>query len=158
MANIIEKSKSGSVTWYINEETRTVVAKIQCNSFEVLDLVDKVIYQLTESQYSCTPNSPNEVPFYISARGGKRFRIKDYYIGKAQCSPSDKFDVEFGKKLALLRAKQKYHFAVQKILIDYDMFLGNLFEAVACRAEVEIEKVDNVNSAIADALYEIESL
>ena len=33
--------------------------------------------------------------------------IKDKYVGVAKCAPEDTFDKEYGKKLALMRAKAK---------------------------------------------------
>ena len=47
------------------------------------------------------------------------FKIKDTYRGIAKCDPRDTFDVEYGKKLALERAKKKRAKAVNKALDKY---------------------------------------
>lgn len=45
--------------------------------------------------------------------------IKDEYVGVAKCAPEDKFDLEYGKKLALSRAKQKRSKAVNSAIVDF---------------------------------------
>lgn len=44
------------------------------------------------------------------------FLIRDTYIGVARCMPGDSFDVEYGKKLALTRAKIKRGRAINRVI------------------------------------------
>lgn len=44
---------------------------------------------------------------YLARSDTPCFFLKDSFAGVAKCSPEDKFDEEYGKKLALLRAKAK---------------------------------------------------
>ena len=43
-------------------------------------------------------------------------KIPDVFSGVARCAPEDEFDVEYGKKLALIRAKRKRGQAINKSL------------------------------------------
>lgn len=45
-----------------------------------------------------------------------RYLIKDKYVGVARCSAMDEFDVEVGKKVALLKAKKKRAKAINKAI------------------------------------------
>ena len=45
--------------------------------------------------------------------------IDDVFVGVARCASEDKFDLEYGKKLALTRAKTKRGKAVNKAIESY---------------------------------------
>ena len=50
---------------------------------------------------------------------GVEYYISDNYIGIAKCAPEDTWDEEFGKKLALKRAKRKRSNAINNALYRY---------------------------------------
>lgn len=45
--------------------------------------------------------------------------ISDVFVGIAKCAPEDEFDIEFGKKLALTRAKEKRGKAINEVIYNY---------------------------------------
>ena len=100
-----ELSKNGNVVYKIDGENRTIEASISCDvhtpqlmlNDSVLKYIEACGFGLIESAWF----------FY------ERFDINKSYTGKSKCHPEDVFDVEFGKRLALLRAKRKYQRAVE---------------------------------------------
>lgn len=93
---------SGEVRFIVDKEHGVVVCKLTgCKDIAVSRL-DKYMpnydYYLMGS------------PYWINTD------IKDTYTGIARCMPDDEWDEEYGKKLALLRAKQKRGKAVNKVL------------------------------------------
>jgi len=105
-----EVSKSGRVTYCIDEANRTVTATIFCNKDEPYHCVESQLYKsfLAEGAalkwVATIPNAP------------EKYSIKAEYVGKAVCHPGDMFDAEVGKRLALLRAQVKYNRAAYKVL------------------------------------------
>ena len=49
----------------------------------------------------------------------QRYTIDDTFVGVAKCSPEDTFDLEYGRKLALIKAKSKRGAAINKALQRY---------------------------------------
>ena len=47
------------------------------------------------------------------------YKINDLYLGVARCSSEDTFDLEYGKKLALKRAKQNRRQAINYVVRKY---------------------------------------
>ena len=47
------------------------------------------------------------------------YTIDDVFVGVAKCAPDDEFDLEYGKKLALTRAKIKRGRAVNNAIAEY---------------------------------------
>ena len=47
------------------------------------------------------------------------YQLKDCYFGVAKCAPEDEFDAEYGKKLALSRAKIKRNKAITRMIRKY---------------------------------------
>lgn len=48
-----------------------------------------------------------------------RYIIDDVFVGVAHCAPEDKFNLEYGKKLALTRAKAKRGRAINKAVENF---------------------------------------
>lgn len=116
----IEFSKSGNVVYIIDTDAKTVTAKIKCREEEPQNLFD---IQLDKHILGSGLGVVDE-----SDISPAKFRIKREYVGKAKCHPDDTFDVDFGKKLALERAKQKRLIDMEyKFLLIYDWMKG-LFE------------------------------
>ena len=97
---------NNDVQYYINEEKRTVVAIIKCD----INLPNKIFDRVFVNYQGDVKNSPvaNGYCCYND------FCINKRFVGIAKCSPNDTFNVEFGKKLALQRAKVKKAKAVEK--------------------------------------------
>lgn len=82
--------------YFINEEKKTVVCKLEnCFNGLVCDM--------------CRKGYP----------GHPYMEIDDTFVGKAQCSPEDTFDVEVGKQIAYKRAIAKMTKAKKRALIDF---------------------------------------
>ena len=107
----IEYSKSGNVVYHIDSDKRTVTAKIKCSPNDAQDLFDS---QLNKHIFGTgLAVVGDQWTFDYCA---DRVAINKEYVGKAKCHPDDEFDIDFGKKLALIRAKEKYLAAMEKKL------------------------------------------
>ena len=104
----VEHSKSNNVVYYIDDEARTVTAELKCSPYEPQDILDCQIYK-----HLCGYGNGfiDELDYVVN-----KYAINSSYIGKAKCHPDDEFNVEFGKRLALLRAKKKHLNAVERKL------------------------------------------
>ena len=135
--------------------SRTVVARIECVPREPENIIDSIVRRFEESEYVNFPyNSSNACPGTFISSSSECFHIRDYYIGIARCNEGDAFDVEFGKKLALERARKKYHTAVHAQLVKFGMYFGNMFEKIAVRAVQECERIEETYSVIDDLFAE----
>jgi len=105
--NVVTKSKN--VTYYVNREKKTVVAVIKCDALTPLYILDKVFDKL-ENVYG----NHNLLEMSFDNYHVKNALINERYVGIAKCRDSDTFDEEFGKKLALARAKAKKADAVYR--------------------------------------------
>lgn len=76
--------------------------------------------------YNCENIALNRIKKYVPCFNteifAKKYKLKidPVYVGIAKCAPEDEFDVEYGKKLALTRAKQKRCKAINRVI--YDVF------------------------------------
>lgn len=66
------------------------------------------------------------------------YLIDDIFVGVAHCAPEDKFDLEYGKKLALTRAKAKRGRAVNRAI---ESFINNMHLRLLKLAAEGIHKV-----------------
>lgn len=88
-----EQKEGSSITYYINEEKRTVVAKMPLST--VANDIDN----------NCLKKGLKFIPAY---REIKKYPHKNI-IGIAKCAPEDTFDIETGKRIAAARLLQKYY-------------------------------------------------
>lgn len=110
------KDKNSFITYYINEDKKVVIAKININ--DIIIEVNKAL----RVKY---------VNRYIIGEGSRRFKEKfpNYLNGhiyiditaKATCSKDDKFDIEVGKRIARERLLEKFY----KIRLDYLRCIGD---------------------------------
>jgi len=103
--NVVTKSKN--VTYYVNREKKTVVAVIMCNDFIPFYILDKVFDKFEDGN-----GNHNLLKMSFDYRHAHNALVNERYVGVAKCHESDTFDEEFGKKLALARAKAKKAAAV----------------------------------------------
>lgn len=85
---IVETKNKSGITYYIDEENRTVVCKLRGSMFDVKENLF----------LHC-----EQVDFMHN------YWMKDCYVGKAKCSPEDKWDKDTGKRIALCRALVSYY-------------------------------------------------
>lgn len=95
---------SGEVRFFVDKEHGVVVCKLTgCKDIAVSRL-DKYM--------------PNYDYYLIGSPYWLNTDIEDTYTGIARCNPEDEWDEEYGKELALLRAKQKRCKAVNNVLCE----------------------------------------
>lgn len=102
--NKVEHNPNSNVTYYINEEKRTVVAKIVPKATAFIEQIDSVARKMAHTRNTAISPCLSDA---MSYKIYESLLMKRHYTGKAKCSPNDVFDVETGKKLALARAKVK---------------------------------------------------
>lgn len=111
-------SRSGKVTYEINRDERTVVAKIICEKTDPQTVFDCKVARYVDGNGAGL--------LEISRYYEHKYDIDHVYIGKAKCHHGDTFDEEFGMKLALLRAKNKYLKAMYYKLDDMRRWISRL--------------------------------
>lgn len=107
---VVEFSKGKNVKYIINHKTKQIEAHLYVESCEPQDLFDKVLFSCM-SQQKFVPIE--DIDFMDS-----RAFTHPEYVGIAKCHPGDEFDVEFGKKLALARAKKKHNYALTSRFVE----------------------------------------
>lgn len=117
----IENSKGGNVQYLIDEDNRIVNAILYCSYRDPQMLFDKVVKNYIKG---------NGVGPVAVGWDNEKYYINDYYMGTAKCHPDDTFDIDFGKKLALARAKQKYQRAVCKTIFNMHNYVCKLYKAI----------------------------
>lgn len=117
----IERSKGENIQYLIDEDNRIVNAILYCSYRDPQMLFDKVVKNYIKG---------NGVGPVAVGWDNEKYYINDYYIGTAKCHPDDTFDVEFGKRLALARAKQKYQKAVNKSIYEMHKYVGKLYKTI----------------------------
>lgn len=142
--NSIEFSNSGNVVYYIDYNNKLVLARIKCNEDDPQLVFD--------SQFFKQCNGKGLGPLQEMDVAVHKYRIRRDYIGKAKCHPDDEFDVELGKRLALLRAKRKYLRAMENKMALIDTWMTEMCDRThdICRSqyrqwidnETELEKME----------------
>lgn len=111
-----------NVSYIVKADAGVVVAVLKTDPCETID----IFYNTAASANRAIP-ARNRVAFieanYVPSP------LKNQYVGIAKCSKNDKFDVEFGKKLALTRAKLKKTKAIQKRFNKYVDMMHKYYKA-----------------------------
>ena len=97
----------------------TDVEKIYDPSVEFLVFGKVVVCKLHNCKYLPMERITKNVPFVTAYKSLKEFDIDSTYTGVAKCAPEDEFDLEFGKELALRRARIKRNKAVKQAINLY---------------------------------------
>lgn len=100
--DIEEKENLSDIEFYVNKKKGTVACKLSnCSSIAI-----NRIYRYTDNviRWIAKPD---------------RYLIDDVYLGIAKCAPEDSFDEEYGKKVALLKAKALRGRAINKALTRF---------------------------------------
>lgn len=131
MAVVKEISRGGNVAYYINEEDGVVAARIISDNSDAL----KVVRSIFDKAYRADEtNFPLEFALRNLTYANT---LQDEYIGIARCSPEDRFDAEYGKRLALSRAQSEYHADMARLLFKFYDSLYAATQTLYRRAEAE---------------------
>lgn len=122
MSILIEHSKGKNVTYVIDTEKKTVKAMLRTDKCEPEKAFQKAFLRAATQSgvVSVRPLDFFDPTFEIGCR----------YVGIARCHENDhdKFDIEFGKKLALARAKKKHNNAYASMLNSMTCFVETFAE------------------------------
>lgn len=99
-----------NVVYHINKDKGVVVCILKCDTEEPQLIFESTLFKIyrADNIRVCGIYDPN-----------RNTKINEQYVGIARCSKNDTFDEEFGKKLALARAKVKKTYALQKQFFKY---------------------------------------
>lgn len=110
---VVDKINTSDVEYFVFENKGVVVCKLHNCRFIALHRIDKYTHKTIEYL---------EAPY--------KYLIDEVYTGVAKCSPEDKFDEEYGKKLALTKAKaargKAVNNAIKTFMSDIEKDLNNL--------------------------------
>lgn len=98
--NSVVLSKSENVTYFINRGAKEIVATIKCDENDPQWVFNSQLFKHI--------GGIDIGPIQETDTLVRKYKINSSYSGRAKCHPDDEFNEEFGKRLALLRAKAKY--------------------------------------------------
>lgn len=146
--NII--TKSGNVTYCVNRKKKTVVAIIKCSANIPLNIFDSVLDKFENKNGNKNLLEVSFDNFYI-----ENAFIDNQFVGVAKCHENDIFDEEFGKKLALARAKAKKADALHTKFFKFIEQLDNLNYLVGKKFDELYRRWIDSQKEIADLLRSI---
>lgn len=124
---IVETKNKSGITYYIDEEKRTVVCKLRGAMLDVVDnLLSHCSYVDFENDYT----------------------MKDCYVGKAKCSPEDKWDKSTGKRIALCRALVAYYKDKDKMFMEVYKDLANVRNYCLKQSLYAVRKADSYRAEL----------
>lgn len=126
-----EVIKTKNVTYYINGWKKVVVAVLKCDK-------DAPFFAFSRTRNKA--ELENDL-LYVALNMGTRqdTKVNSCYVGIAKCSDNDQFDVEFGMKLALARAKEKKLKDVHRQYFKFVDALDN-FSYIIGKKETELHR------------------
>lgn len=137
MAITIEKSKGKNVTYVIDDQKKTVKAILHTDPYEPQETFTRKFESLL-AQRSAAPVRPFDCY-------QEEYNTCSRYIGVAKCHETDTFNKEFGKQLALARAKKKHNAAVAAEMNKMLTFLGDLTAAIIDTSAMISVRLDLAN-------------
>jgi len=99
LQDIATNKETTDLKYIINDKDKVVVCILYCNIWETYNRILKYY------------------PDYNLSDLVRHMQDYNYYVGVAKCAPEDDFDIEYGKKLALTRAKIKRSKAMNREVI-----------------------------------------
>ena len=114
--------KNSNIVFYVNEEKRTVVAKLS----DVRQEVWQMATSISHKEY----HIPCEIADIFSYDDRIFGKVPNTLTGKAVCSPLDTFDVEVGKTLAQARLLQKVYNYRAIVLQDIGDIISDIMSKV----------------------------
>lgn len=108
---IVERKDNSKVTYYIDEDKKIVVCKLEGCKKDVINWAAQ--------------NDPMYCAYEFLSTAYEH-EINDTYKAKATCHAEDTWDVEKGKRIALCKVLKKYYEAKDKVMdkIALDFFKG----------------------------------
>lgn len=103
------------VEFLVFEDKGVVVCKLHNCKYVAIKRIDKY----TGGKLVIKMGNVNYRPSNLDYRPSNYYFIDDTFVGVAHCTPEDKFNLEYGKKLALTRAKAKRGRAINKVIEKY---------------------------------------
>ena len=135
------------IKYYVNEDKRTVVAKMEYDdSIEMKrDVVKYATGAITRWMYSqgfCEYKYSID-DFFTSLI----WTIADKYfstpiLGKAKCSEEEEFDEEFGKELARTRCLEQYYFRLAMCCEDAYNVISEVLNVLADRHDAAVDSTN----------------
>lgn len=104
---------SNKIEYYVNEEKRTVVAKITHFHDELVDVCEKYC-PYEEFSYMCCGKTAQNLSDYIYTL--VKVKYPDEYYAVARAHEKDAWDVEIGKKIARARLLKKINSVKRDVL------------------------------------------
>ena len=105
------------IKYYVNEDKKVVVAKMNDTAYDALNLIAAKRGHLL-------------LGYITRSRSSKPYKMKDSYVARARCHEDDTFDVEIGKELAKNRVLFKYYEDLTKVL-----------QKIRCDADKNLEEI-----------------
>lgn len=138
-----------NVVYHINKEKGVVVAIIKSNYSEPQDIFESIVTKNRKA------GKLNIFSMYDPYFNFDKTGMKNQYVGIARCSKNDTFDEEFGKNLALARAKVKKTYDLQKQFFKYVDSLDDINYIVGKKYdklyEAYCKSVDNADVILKEA-------
>lgn len=107
-----------NIVYHVNYEKKVVVAVVKCNPKQAYEMFVSTI---------CKNNTKGMgLIFYENDQIFGKMKLKSEYVGIARCAPSDVFNVEYGKKLARLRAEKKKSIALASAYASYTEWISGI--------------------------------
>jgi len=121
------KSSKSDIVFHVNTEKRTVVCRLlHCKQIPFERINKKTGIQKFFVLSELVPD------------------IQDTFIGVAHCAPEDQFDEEYGKKLALLRARKQRAHAVNIALREFVKTLDEMSDYIEKECYSKIPSEDEL--------------
>lgn len=135
---IDEKFRGQKITYYVDEEKRTVVAVLKVNPYDAaLEIVNAVNKSLSPYLVTLIPKDTS-------------FLVNDTYMGKAICHEEDTWNLEKGKEIARLKALRTFTIERGKLI----EIVEKSFESALERVEKAKQHSDYTLNHIVDKLNE----
>ena len=136
--------KMSDCRFYVNEEERTVVCVIPNTKYMVTEFISGHFRW-------------NDIDFDMAL--GYRYSEKELhmpcsFMGKAVCAPEDKWDVETGKLIAFVRAKDKCYKSFFKRATRFVNTIDSRVENIMTIFNDFGRKLENKNSALLQKIEE----
>lgn len=146
---------------FVNEEKGTVVAVLgkegnDC-TVEALEYVARKVAKTLRTTRSMDKLASFGIALYLLRAVPVEKYVKPVYTGKAQLHTGvDKFDLEFGKKLATARARRAYWQDVAAYMIEVEDFLNDLVATFSFKVDGTIGTATHFDEVIGDLHAESE--
>lgn len=124
------KQSTSKITYYIDEEKKTVVAVMTDCEYDAIDILEKMgIRSISHNSWSMD-----------------KFMINTTYRGKAKCSPDDEWDEEEGMCIARNRMLANYYRARTMALMHAEKIFQDILDELGSRidySDIRFVKAEN---------------